>query len=131
MRTIILERLWLASEEAVYITKQEFMANLADWDIAPHYAGDVMVGAVLRKGSDFHFATFGAQWTLTRADIRRYLTPILEQYGCVTTRTPKDDVRQIRFNTLLGFMPTGEDEFCVHYRLEQLPFRNTRGASCL
>jgi len=130
MRTDILERLWLANEEAVYITKQEFMANLADWDVAPHYAGDVMVAAVLRRGSDFHFATFGDKWTLTRADIRRYLTPILEQYGCVTTRTPKNDARQSRFNKLLGFVSTGEDEFCIHYKLEQSSPKNIRGASC-
>lgn len=130
MRTNILERLWLANEDALYITKQEFMAGFVDWDIAPHYTGDVMVAATLSKGSEFHFATFGDKWTLTRADIRRYLDPILEQYGCVTTRTPKEDVRQSRFNKILGFVPTGEDEFYIHYKLEQRPLRNTRGSSC-
>ena len=130
MRATILERLWLENEEALYITKQEFMAGFVDWDIAPHYAGDVMVGTTMSKGSEFHFARFTGDWTLTRADIRRYLEPILAQYGCVTTRTPKEDVRQSRFNKILGFVPTGEDEFFTHYRLEQLPFKNTGGASC-
>jgi hypothetical protein len=131
MRTVLLEKLWRANEDVLYVTKQEFMASFADWDIAPHYAGDTLVGATLTKGSDFHFASFGAKWTLTRADIRRYLSPILAQYGCVTTRTPKDDVRQSRFNKVVGFVPTGEDEFYTHYKLEQSLPKNIRGASCL
>jgi len=130
MRSDILERLWLANEEALYITKQDFMASLADWVIEPHYLGGVMVAAALSKGSDFHFASFGEKWALTRADIRRYLNPIMVQYGCVTTQTSKDDARQIRFNKQLGFVPTGEDEFCIHYKLEQPLPKQTRDASC-
>ena len=130
MNADLLERLWLANEDALYITKQAFMANLADWNITPHYAEGIVVGATLTKGSDFHFASFGAKWTLTRADIRRYLTPILEQYGCVTTQTPKDDARQSRFNKILGFVPTGEDEFYIHYKLERPLPKNTRGVLC-
>ena len=130
MRATILERLWLENEEALYITKQEFMACYVDWDISPQYTGDVMVAATIIKGPEFHFARFTGDWTLTRADIRRYLEPILAQYGCVTTRVPKEDTRMARFIRILGFVPTGEDEFYIHNKLEQLPFKNAGGASC-
>ena len=130
MRSDILELLWAANEEAVYITKQQFMAGFEDWAITPHYENGTMVGATISKGSEFHFATFGGKWKMTRADIRRYLNPILEQYGCVTTRTPKEDVRQRRFNKILGFEITGEDEFYTHFRLEQPSAKGIRNASC-
>ena len=130
MRTDILELLWAANEEAVYITKQQFMAGFEDWAITPHYENGTMVGATISKGSEFHFATFGGKWKMTRTDIRRYLDPILEQYGCVTTRTPKNDARQIRFNKILGFTATGEDEFFVHYKLDQSHTKYRSGVLC-
>jgi len=82
----------------------------------------VLVGAVLTKGPELHFATFGKKWRLTRADIRRYLEPILAEHGHVETKTPADDARQLRFNRLLGFEETGADEFYVHLTLTRLPF---------
>ena len=130
MRADILELLWAANEDALYITKQQFLAGFVDWDITPHYVDDIMVAAVLNKGSEFHFARFGGKWTLTRADIRRYLGPILKQYGCVTTRTPKEDTRQGRCTKVQGFKVTGEDEFYTHFRLEQPLANGIRNAIC-
>ena len=62
MRADILELLWAANEEAVYVTKQEFLAGFEDWAITPHYENGMMVGATINKGSEFHFATFGGKW---------------------------------------------------------------------
>jgi hypothetical protein len=119
-RAEIIDLLWNIDEKVLYLSKTQYVDSLDGWRIAPHYEGGVMVGATITKGSEFHFATFGGQWKMTRADIRRYLRPLIDRYGYVTTKTPKEDTRQGRFNKILGFFVTGEDEFFTHYKLERL-----------
>jgi len=119
-RQAMLDLLWQQAEESIYLTKAEYLRNLSDWEIRAHVVDGVMVGIVLTLGPQFHFATTGAQWSLTRAQIRNYLGPIIAKYGFVQTKTPIEDTRQQRFNEILGFAPTGTDEFYTHYKLEQL-----------
>ncbi|MDP3909037.1 MAG: hypothetical protein Q8Q14_01480 [Gemmatimonadales bacterium] len=121
--------LWAAVEKMVYITREQYLASLAGWSIHPHAVDGEIVGAVLTKGPELHFCTFGRPWRLTRADIRRYLEPILTEHGRVETKTPKDDARQLRFNKILGFVETGADEFFVHLTLRRLPF--SKDTPCL
>lgn len=118
----MIERLWAAIEPTVYISREEYFAALEGWHITPHLAEDAVVGAVITRGPELHFLTFGARWRLTRADIRRYLEPILAEHGRVETKTPLEDERMRRFNRILGFEETGEDEFYVHLTLRRLPF---------
>jgi hypothetical protein len=116
------ELIWAAVEPTVYITREQYFAGLDGWEITPHLVGGALVGAALSRGPEFHFMTFGAKWRLTRADIRRYLAPILAAHGRVETKTPHEDARQRRFNRILGFEETGADEFYVHLTLRRLPF---------
>lgn len=118
----IKELLWTSAESTVYITKEQYLAGLEGWSITPHLVAGVLVGAVLTKGPELHFATFGPKWRLTRADIRRYLEPVLAAHGRVETKTPVEDARQRRFNRILGFEETGADEFYVRLTLRRLPF---------
>ena len=111
------DRLWALDEPNVYITKEQYMAALDGWKIEEHVAG-----AVLTKGPELHFKTFG-NVGITRADIRRYLQPLLDAYGYVITRTPKDDYRQQRFNRVIGFVDVGEDEFYTQFKMEHLRCR--------
>ena len=119
-RSEIIDLLWGVDEKVLYLSKTQYIDSLNGWLIEPRYEDGVMVGATLTNGPEFHFATFGSQWKLTRADIRRYLCPLIERYGYVTTKTPKEDTRQSRFNKILGFFVTSEDEFFTHYKLERL-----------
>ena len=119
-RAEIIDLLWGVDEKVLYLSKTQYVDSLNGWLIEPHYEGNIMVGATLTNGPEFHFATFGDQWKMTRADIRRYLCPLIEQHGYVATKTPKEDTRQSRFNKTLGFFVTGEDEFFTHYKLERL-----------
>ena len=116
----LLSKVWAQIEPHVFITKREYLAGLEGWKVSPFEREGALLGAAITKGPEFHFVTFGGRWNLTRADIRSWLKPILDEYGCVTTKTPKDDTRQQRFNRLLGFVPEGEDEFFVHMRLTKL-----------
>ena len=118
-RAELIDRLWL-QEEGVFLSREQYVQSLDGWDVSPHEVAGVLVGVTITKGPEFHFATFGAKWRLTRADMRRYLGPLLEKYGHVETKTPKDDYRQQRFNRLIGFTAVGEDEFYTHYKLEHL-----------
>ena len=120
--------LWAAVEPLVYITREQYLAGLEGWTITPHEADGVLVAVVITRGPELHFVTFGSAWKLTRADLRRYLDPLLAAHGRVETKTPKDDLRQRRFNRILGFAETGEDEFHVHLTLRHPPF--SKDTSC-
>jgi len=116
----IKDLLWAQVEPQIYITREQYFGRLEGADIQGHEVDGVLVGITITHGSEFHFTTLGSSWSLTRADIRRHLVPILERHGCVTTRVPHEDIRQQRFNRILGFQSVGEDEFYVHMKLEKL-----------
>ena len=112
--------MWAQDEPTVFISKEQYLAMFDGCEIRPHEQDGEVVGATVVKGPEFHFATFGTKWKLTRADIRAYLQPLLDEFGYVLTKTPLEDNRQQRFNIIIGFKPVGEDEFYLHYRLENL-----------
>lgn len=120
MRAQLLDMMWETDKRILHVTKEQYVASFEGWDVKPFYVNDEVVGATVTKGAEFHFETFGKSWRLTRAHIRQCLSPILNEYGFVKTRTLVDDTRQHRFNLLLGFVPEGEDEKFVHYKLEKL-----------
>ena len=115
------DRIWAAVEPSIYLTKEEYLAGLEGWEITPHVIDGETIGAVLVKGTELHFVTWG-KWGLRREDIRHYLNPILHKHGVVTTRTPVDSLRQQRFNRVLGFVETGRSEFFVYFSLRRDPF---------
>lgn len=120
MAEAMIDLLWEKEKDNLYMSKEEFIDSLKDWTITAHIVDGVTVGIVVQRGPEFHFTTFDAKWNLTKTDIRNYLLPLIEQYGFVKTRTPTEDIRQQRFNKLLGFVPDGGDEFFNYYRLEKL-----------
>ena len=90
------------------------------WDIDLRRNNGEIVMAVFTKGPELHFATFGRKWKMTRKDFRDYLLPLIERFGYVETKTPRDDSRQQRFNELIGFVPLKDDGEFIHYRMENL-----------
>lgn len=112
--------LWRQTEPLLYITKEQFLQSLDGWTITPHEVDGTLVWVTLTKGEEFHFTTFGTGHRITRADVRRYLAPLIERYGCARTKTPIEDERQHRFNRLIGFKPERQDEYCIYYKMEKL-----------
>lgn len=114
----ILDRMWQKIEPDVFITRSQFEQALAGWDIQPRYVGDTLAWVTLVSGSEFHFEPLAEGNCMTKAIMREWLCPIVEAHGHVIVKTPKNDVRQHRFNKAVGFLPVGEDEFTIHYRMD-------------
>lgn len=123
--------LWREARKRIYVTRDQYLESLNGWTIKPHTVGYDTVGAALTKGPEFHFATFGLKWHLSRAEIREYLEPILAEHGEVITKTPHEDKRQQRFNEIIGFVAVGKDEYDIHYRLTELRLSGSRRKECL
>lgn len=111
------DRIWSAVEPRIYISREEYFEALSAWAVTP--LADV--GAVMVRGPEFHFVTWGKA-NFTRSDIREVLAPIIAEHGRVETKTPVDDLRMQRFNRAIGFTSTGSDEFFVYFALTRAPF---------
>lgn len=122
MNSDVADALWTQIEPDVYITRDQFMRGLAEWDVEPVEINGELAFAGLTKGPEFHFASFETGAPITLAMIRTRLGAIMDRHGYVTTRTPKEGAdRQHRFNQAFGFQVAGEDEFFVHYRKDDKP----------
>lgn len=106
--------------ETLFIPKEQFVRTLGDWTVERFVIDGELAFAALSKGPEFHFQSFGTGHPITPTMIREYLRKIIDEYGYAKTATPKEDVRQHRFNLRFGFTVTGEDEYDVHYRIERL-----------
>lgn len=114
----------LFEQSPLYLTREQFDQTLADWDFDIVESNGLIQGVFVVKGPEFHFAKFDTT-PVNREQLRKYPGSLIEKYGYATTRTPKSDLRQQRFNERLGFFKTGEDEYDIHYRIETL-----RGKLC-
>lgn len=117
MDTNVIDALWAQIEPTVFISRSEFAASLADWDVEAVEIDGELAFVTMTRGPEFHFAAFGTGAPISRTMIRARLDPIIARHGFVTTRTPKEGAdRQHRFNRAFGFQVTGEDEFFVEYK---------------
>jgi hypothetical protein len=114
----VLDALWAQAEPYVYFSRETWERGLESCAVEPHYVDGKLAFVTITNGPDFHYASFGVA-PLSIALLRRWVTPIADQYGYVTTRTPKDDVRQHKVNRRTGAVVIGEDEFCIHYRWDK------------
>lgn len=114
----VIDALWAQIEPTAYITRDQFARGLDAWEVEPVEVDGELAFAALTQGAEFHFTTFGTGRPISLAMIRARLEPILARHGFVTTRTPKGESRQHRFNKLIGFKAVGESEFFVNYRLD-------------
>lgn len=125
----VVEKIWSQVEPTVFVSRQEFLANMAEWEITPREIDGEIIGATLQRGPEFHFITFGLRKVFPATLIVQCLQPIIDKHGFICTRTPKEDVRQHRFNLLIGFSVETTDEFYTYFRMTRLTLH--RGNSCL
>lgn len=119
-RTEIIDRLY--EDELVLATRDEFEKAMDGWEIDQIYADGKLVGVVVHRGPEFHFAKWVKEYNVDRPMLRRYPGDIIAKHGYALTSTPKVDERQLRFNKRLGFYQVGEDDYMVHLRIDKLPF---------
>lgn len=130
MRQEILDRVWAEVEPKVFISKETFLNNLDGWEIIPIHIESELAFVFMVKENALHFHTMGTGHKMTMAIIRQVFQPILDKYGFVTTRTPKEETRQHRFNAVMGWKVIGEDEYDIIYRIDSLMRDKTRNAKC-
>lgn len=116
----ILGALW--EQSPLFLTRAEFEKSLEGCTFDPVYVNGEAVAVFVVKGPEFHFAKF-TDTPCSREHLRKYPGSLIAQYGYATTRTPKDDTRQQRFNERLGFRRYGEDEHDVLYTVTADTFR--------
>lgn len=119
-RAYLVDRLWEKAEPLFFATKDEFINGLSDWDIYPVMADSKILLIVATNGPHMHFETMSTGRPITRRIVRQVLEPLIEKYGYAVTKTPKTEMRQRRFNELIGFVMVGEDEYDIHYRIERV-----------
>ena len=113
-------------EYKVFISRREFVDGLNGWELDTKELNGEIVGATLVFGPEFHFIIFGPKKPLTRALMAECVQPIINKHGYVCTKTPLDDVRQHRFNKLVGFVALSTDEFFTYFRMERLNLRGVK-----
>jgi hypothetical protein len=114
-----IDLMWKKAEPNLYIAKHEFVANLIGWDIYDVTKNGMLYLLIARKGPEIHFQAFGRP--ITRQMIRNVVQPALDEHGYCVTKTPHEELRQQRFNDVIGFRVTGRDEYDVHYRVDADP----------
>lgn len=119
-RDEILDALWAKAEPAIFLTKEEFICGLAEWEHVVHYSDGEPAFVAVVNGPEFHFQSLDTKKPLSRLAIKQFLARIVGEHGYAQTRTPKlpEFERQHRFNRAFGFRPVGEDVYDVIYRFD-------------
>lgn len=116
----ILDLLWEKSAPVLYISKEEYLAELNGWDITPVEIDGQLSFITVVKGPLFHFVSLGTKQRIRPSMIREFLGRIVSAHGYAETRTPVEDVRQQRFNLAYGFQEVGQDGFDIIYRIDRI-----------
>lgn len=119
-RKQLVDRLWEKAEPMAFIPKKDFVKALKNWDIRPIVEDGVLIAIVGEDGPHMHFETTGSGKPIPRRVVIDILQRIIDRHGYAVTKTPKEEERQHRFNRLIGFEVTGEDEYDVHYKITQV-----------
>lgn len=119
-RDQVVSRIWDEIGETIYLSRREYVESLTGWDVIPKEIDGEIVGATLSNGPEFHFITFGSKKPFSRSFMTDCVQPIIDKYGFVRTKTPKDDTRQRRFNLAVGFVVESTDEYFTYFRMEKL-----------
>lgn len=128
-RSQLLDMLWEKAEPLAFFPKEQFIDALADWEIYPALKNDKVIAILTEKGPELHFETMHTGLGFPRKDLFAIVQRMIDRYGYATTKTPKHELRQHKFNQILGFEVVGEDEYDIHFRIDKIR-SSRRGAQC-
>ena len=119
-RAELIDRLLEKAEPMAFIPKDDFVRALDEWKIYAVIEKGVMLAIVGENGPRMHFETTGSGKPIPRRIVRVVLQGIIDRHGYAVTKTPKEEMRQRRFNEAVGFKMVGEDEYDIHYKIERV-----------
>ena len=108
--------LWQAVEPVMFITKEQFLASLCQWEIDIIETEGEPAFITLTRGPEFHIHSVGSGRRIPLREIERRIGVLVERYGYAETRTPKHMAKQRKINEMFGAMIVGEDDLDIHYR---------------
>lgn len=117
----IIFQAWCLNQDKIYMSQDEFINSFEGWQA---YSTDDHAFVAFFKGPEFHFQALKEGSSLSMKSIKKFLEIIINKEGFAITRTPKDDLRQQRFNELIGFFRISETEFDVIYKIERVKCRS-------
>lgn len=126
-REQLVDRMWAKAEPDLYIPKEVFVANLESWRLYDIMQDGKLVAIVAEKGPELHFQPGEEGVPISRRIVRQVLQNLIDKHGFAVTKTPHHQLRQQRFNELVGFEVTGRDEYDVHYRITKIRGSGSRG----
>lgn len=88
------------------------------WTVQPIERVGVLAGFVLIGGNEIHafrLPAYIGRWG-TRRDIEKVTGPLIDKYGCVTTKVMTSNAAGRKFVTRLGFVKTHEFSGITHYK---------------
>lgn len=101
------------------ITREEYVATLAGWEISQVSVCDKNVGVVMLRDREIHVVIDPKQAMLHgRRILRKCLDENIRKHGYLTTISFKEP-KIVGFLERLGFYKTGEDENFFSYRIDK------------
>lgn len=118
------EPILLDIQEESGLSRYDILNALHDWEAVPGYIDGVQVAAILKKGTEVHFAIDKQHRgkTINRRRTREFLQPLLNEEGFLTTKLLHDRKGQQRFIERIGFKKTWSDDRFNYFMLTELPF---------
>lgn len=94
------------------------------WEVDAIEEDGELLAAVMRNGTEVHLAVAPQHQRrkFSRARVQRYVKPLLEEHGFLTTRVVHGKPTEQLFIQRLGFKPTWADHHFQYYLLGHLPF---------
>jgi hypothetical protein len=114
------DKLWAVLEPRLFVTREQFDTNLKGWELEPVVIGGDLAFIVISKGPEFHYHSLGTGHGIPLQFARELTNRLIARHGYAETSTPKDDVRQQRFNRRFGFVAVGDDGFDIRFRIERV-----------
>ncbi len=106
-----------------YLASIGFGSDALDgWTVSVAQRDGVDCCFVLINGPEIHILPFEDGKAMTRKNVIETLTPLLDEFGYVTTRVPRTETNH-KLRTTLGFEQTWQDDQFTYFALTELPFR--------
>lgn len=111
-------------QEELGLSTYDLANALHDWEAVPGYVDGVQVAAIIKNGTEVHFA-IDSEYRgkiINRQRIREFLGPLLEDLGFLTTKLLHKYKGQQRFIERIGFKKTWSDDRFNYFMLSEMPF---------